>query len=312
MHYQKFGTWMTFNQYQKVGDKTCKENVFTQVLDEMRLDVVFNRPEAVKAPSEPAAQPKNPPPAPPPAPKPPNTALAAALANGLEKTAKERPKGPVTAMRRQEAEAWIKEHLDYGIAQFKNEFPEPELDNAWWSKIRNNLLHPPEQQENRVSITADSITFDPRMKEDARKAVRYMITLSPDKIEGLTPGVYTEKTRHKIEGPAFQSAKRFVRALLAGTSKRAKMNARAAAAPGQSTAAPAQPREPKPRKTAGKASGKLYETLAELDLAAFSTCKTTDLKAFALELVKTLHPRGAEAQVRILTDPASMEIRVPA
>jgi hypothetical protein len=306
-HYQKYGTWLTFNQYQKVGDKTCKENVFKQVLDTMRMDVLFKKPEAVKSPDDPPPEPKSTAPAPAPEPpKTPNTPIANALINGLAQSAKERSKGPVTVMRRQEAESWIKAHLDSGYAPFKLEFQEPELDNAWWTKIRNALLHPPEQENSVPALTFETIHFDPRMHDDTKKVVKYLITLSPDKIEGMTRANYVDKTRHKVEDPNFQSARRFVRRLMENPAP--KTNGTPAPAP--AAAKVAAPKEPKPRKTS-TSKGNTFETLAEIDLEAYAGCPQKDLKAFALELVKTLHPRGAEAQVRILAEPAGMEIRVP-
>lgn len=308
-HYRKNGTWLSFKDYQKVGDKTCKENVFTQVRDEMRLDITFNRPEAVKAPDEapPKSEPK---PAPPPE-KP--TAIANALINGLTQSAKEsareRSKGPVTAMRRLEAEQWILAHLDSGYASFKLEFQEPELDNAWWTKIRNGLLHPPEK-ENRLSLpTFESLTFDPRMQADTRKVVKYLLTLNPDKIEGLTASAYMEKTRHKILQNNIVSAKRYVHALMDNTSRRLKGGGAQTAAPKVVASPTAAPKEKKAKKQT--TAGNVWITVAEIDLAAYSTCGNKALRDFALELVKGLHPRGEEAKVVILAEPPIMEVRVP-
>lgn len=302
-YYNKTGLWLAFEDYKKRGDKTCKPGVFEDVRAEMKLDVVFKKPEAPRGPIDPDgyARPKEThgTPASEVYHATAGAPIASALAGGLDRAAKDKPKrtGPVTVERRAEAERWLREHLDSGYAPFKLEFQEPDFDNAWWQKTRNRFLQP-QPQENSMASPVTARKYGKPPSKDSVRIQEYLRSLSPDRLAGITFSTYLEKTGHRgAKATIFNSVKSRLRHGIAAGAKPA------------SAAAAIKPTRPK--KSPPPAAGTRFDTLAEIELSAFSTCATKDLRAFAMELVKAIHPRGAEAKVVILAEPPLMEIRVP-
>jgi hypothetical protein len=281
---------LTFEEYKRASkDNVCRESVFDDVKKSMEMDRLFKNADAVHPPEAPEP-PSRPHPAPPP--HPPNPAMKEALAAGLAAAGKQPPKGPVTVERRAAAETWIRDHLDEGIAQFKGQFPELELDRAWFDKIRKKALEPaPQPQETEPMPTATKQKYQRANTGEAGRIRDYLAKLPRAKLEEMTGKQYEKASGHKLKAPAQFYAE-----------KKKLMD--------PSYASARSKREPTRRGPAPVVRGTMFETLAEIPLADLK-CPLKELREIVLTLVKALHPRGAEAKVMILSEPPIMEIRVP-
>ncbi len=286
---------LTFSEYQRQAkDKVCRESIFDDVKKGMEMDRIFGNKDAVRFPEATEAPPR---PHPAPLPPPPNLALKEALTAGLAASGKQSTRGPLTIERRTAAETWIKEHLDEGFAQFKGAYSDPELDKAWFDKIRKKALEPaslPEETKTMPTIAAKKRGKVPG--PDTERVRAYLRTLSREKLETMTHGKYMEANRHKgMNGPVFYNEKRKILDALLGKVKAPKAE---------------KPKKEKTSKEIAPKPGTMFITLGELPCHEFK-CAPKDLREIALAVVKLIHPRGHEAKVVILSEPHVMEIRVP-
>lgn len=287
---------LSFVEYQKVSkDWTCRKNVFEDVKKEMALERLFKNPEAMEE------QPRQHPPPPPP---PPNTTMQEAFAKGLARNGQQTRHGPVTVERRAEAEKWIGKNLDHGFAQFKRAHPEPELDKAWFDKVRKKFLHPSPSALEDI-MPEKKRASGRQASPDLLRLRNYMGSLSPERLRGLTYTAYVEKTGHRsMKSTVFNWEKNRKIQLLDGKKKvsRRKKSGLPAKAGGRKGKAPASTPAP---------SGPLFSILAEIEISGFK-CESKALRLFAEQLVKQIHPKGESARIVMLTDPPTMEIRLPA
>lgn len=287
--YRKTGRWMSFGEYQKVGDKTCRESVFKQVLADMRLDVLIGSKDAIQGPTEvPEPVQAKPPEAPPEKP----TVMAQALITGLDKTAKTAK--PVTIEVRVAAEAIIRENPHITYAEFKKEYPHPGLDHAYWEKMTTLYLERLKENEDMAKAKTRN---GPKMSDGRQRIRQYLESLSPENFSATTFKVYLAKSGHKnADRIQFQNERMRIMKIMAEGGKKVKpaKYARAAALP----QAPAIP-------------GKRFDTLAEISLADFPKIDTKTLIQVATELTRALHPRGDGAKIVMLADPPVLEIRLP-
>lgn len=285
---------LSFKDYQRLSkDMVCRESIFDDVKKNMEMDRIFGNADAVHPPETAAAPEKQHPPQPPP---PPNPAMKEALAKGLAQSGQQSAKGPITIERRALAEDWIRGHLDEGFAQFKSQHQEPELDKAWFDKIRKKALEPAPTQESQPMPTIAAKKRGKAPGPDTERLRAYLRTLSRERLETMTHGKYMEANRHKgMNGPIFYNEKKKILDALLGKVKTPKA---------------AKPKKEKAAKQIGPKPGTMFVTLAEIPYDEFK-CTPGALRDIALAVVKAVHPRGAEAKVVILSEPRNMEIRVP-
>lgn len=286
----------------------------------MELDRLWNRPEAVQAPngSNPILSTPQPPPSPPP---PPHPGLGAAILNGLKHSG-EQPKRnpelerkPVTPEIRHYAELWIRQNTDAGYAQFKEHHTEAGFDKSWFDaihrKIHSESLPPPQKEIEQVPTK----TAQPKKNQggkafngDAAKVREYLSTLSLSKLEAINLKEYLKESGHKLGNSAtFYTAKKNVLNPNSAKSHKVKKSHHKIK---NSESAFVSIGNPQSNGHVTAKPGTLFVTLAELPIADFK-CTSADLRAIAERLVKAIHPRGAEAKIYVLSDPAVLEVRVP-
>lgn len=275
---------LTFGEYQRAAkDRVCRESVFDDVKKSMEMDRMFNSPDAVRIPEPSEAPPRSHPPQPPP---PPNPAMKEALTAGLAASGRQSAKGPITIERRAAAETWIREHLDEGFAQFKGQNSEPELDKAWFDKIRKKCLEPAPPTPEPSMPTA---TKKKNKTGDAQRMREYFQKISREKLEAMSGKEYSVASGHRPKSPSvFYNEKR--KFLEGGKMKAGKRVVQ--------------------RTAPAMATGNLFQTIAELPVDEFK-CAAAELRVIALAIVKAIHPLGEEAKIMILSEPRVMEIRIP-
>lgn len=337
--HKRTGQWINFQRFKELAeprDKMCHEHVFDWVKNELQLDRVLNPSNVSSDSSAPLTQVSG-------LPRPHEkfikdgaSNLGDAIVDGLKHAQNKinrqgelvGPKRePVSQLRREQAQNWIWANPKEGWGAFHHLFPEPDFDSSWFAKTRaegtliTKAEEPAEAPENRLKFS--DITFDPRMKEETRRVVKYLFGLTNDRLEGMTSKQYIEKTGDKkIKDSEFQSARRFIRTLRAGESRRITTPAPAPTRPAP-VAATAAPKPPAPvaapapaapvtrsRKAAQEphnpyAGRTATVELARIPLEAYKTCEPKVLKQLVIEVLKQM---GQDVQVKMMSDPPEMEI----